>query len=113
MTLYSPSPNEVIITGLPISSGGTVWAGVNVIIPLQVSDASQFYVKDISGNNLKVDPATAAQLYATANAIRLLNDFYGKLNVQDIPYSDWAPLLTSVSHVLTAQSISKLVASAP
>jgi len=107
---YTPSSNEVIISGLPISSGGTITAGIDVIIPLQVSDPSQFYVLSTDGTNIKVDPSTAAQLYATATAIREVNDFFGRLDVQNIPGSDWGPLLTSVAQVLTLQSASKLLA---
>lgn len=64
---YVPSTNEVIITGLSnFSSGGQNWAGVSVVVPLTVSDPSQFYVKSTSdGSLIKVDPVTAAQLYAT------------------------------------------------
>src|SRR5438105_47640 len=106
----SPSSNEVLITGLPISSGGTVFGGVDVIIPLQVSSASEFYVKDTNGNLIKVDPVSATQLYAFASSLRELNHFYDVLNVQNDPYTYWQPLLTSVAWVFALQEVSHQVA---
>jgi hypothetical protein len=91
---YTPLANEVVISGLDIGSGGQTWAGETVIIPLNdVSDPSQFYVKSATdGSLIKVDPATAAQLYATSIAINDLNSLYGPGQAYSIPSADWAPI---------------------
>ena len=107
---YTPSQNEVVISGLDISSGGQNWAGETVIIPLTVSTPQQFYVLDSSGDQIKVDPTTAAQLYASSIAIKDLDSYYGKLNVENVPSTDWTPVLTSVANVLSLQSLSDLLA---
>jgi len=97
MTTYTPSANEIEISGLPkFLSGGQNWAGVQVYVPLQVSDPSQFYVKDLNGNLLKVDLATAAQLYATTVAIRDLNYLYGPGRADEYPAWQWQPVLDQV-----------------
>jgi Tryptophan-rich Synechocystis species C-terminal domain/Cadherin-like/Bacterial Ig-like domain len=114
---YTPSANEVVISGLNISSGGQTWPGVDVVIPLTEPDgsplaASQFYVKSATdGSLIEVDPTTAAQLYAASIAIKDLNSYYGKLDAESIPSTDWTPVLTGVENVLTEQLKSNLLSS--
>ena len=108
---YTPLANEVVISGLNIVSGGHTWAGETVVIPLTVSDPSQFYVKsDTDGSLIQVDSTTAAQLYAASIAIKDLNTYYGGLDVENVPSADWTPVLTSVENVLSLQSLSDLLA---
>jgi hypothetical protein len=100
-----PSTNEIEISGLTISSGGHNWAGFTAIVPLQVSDPSQFYVRDINGNLTKVDIATAAQLYATTSAIRSLNYLYGPYDAADYPAMEWQPVVDRVRTDLSAENL--------
>src|SRR5580700_5841620 len=95
---YTPSANEIIVTGLSdFSSGGQNWAGETVVIPLTVSSPSQFYVKSATdGSLIQVDPATAAQLYATSIAINDLNYLYGPGQAYSYPYAEWQPTIDQV-----------------
>jgi len=105
MPTYTPNQNEIEITGLPdFFSGGQDWAGVTVIIPLSVSDPSQFYVKSLDGSSLKVDPQTAAQLYATSVAIRDLNYAYGPGQAYSYPL-DWQQAYNQAQTNFAGQNI--------
>ncbi|MFZ3352086.1 MAG: hypothetical protein WA268_14575 [Xanthobacteraceae bacterium] len=94
------SQNEVIISGVSIVSGGQTFPDETVIIPVTGS-ASAFYVRDYTtGTQIQVDQATAAQLYATAQAINLLNAYYSSpLNVNELPTGDWAQEFDSAAQV--------------
>jgi hypothetical protein len=108
---YTPLENEVIISGLPISSGGIIWAGETVVIALNTT-AADFYVKDAAtGALIKVDLGTAEQLYAAAKAINLLNTDYTHLNVQDIPSANWAPVINSAANVAAQEAGAGFLAS--
>jgi hypothetical protein len=101
---YTPSTNEVEISGLTISSGGQNWAGETVIIPLTVSNPSQFYVLNTNGNQIQVDPTTAAELYATSVAINELNTIYG--SGQAYPYpSAWQQVVSQVQSDFATENL--------